>query len=369
MFARYFNSVIGGNMLIFTNRIVDTAKTNEDAFTTAYTPFVDTLNAADSEPDGGQWKLTSFATSLSDDAALKRLKSIMIGTKPVLVYLHGNNNTPATCFKRCQQIEEQYGVAVIGFSWTSEGYQPSGKDLAGIDTARPSTDKDEDSLAKVKKNKLTEGWIARKARRYAQAKVNAQHSRDALARFLRLVAAARLATMTQKVSFAAHSLGCHFLHYAIDEQDAEASLAAMHNVVLMAGCTGASKHAAWVGQINPLLRTYITYTKADSVLAAARVIDGDIKLGAAPGDDRLASPKYRYIDFEGAAEMSIGAHRYFVANDADTLSKQAALLFKNLFSSLPDVADGGKTKSVYPVGCSNDGSVCFMGAGSTVGGN
>lgn len=351
-------------MLIFTNRVLDTSKTNEAALTKAYTPFVDGLNAADASPNGAHWKLGNLDSSLSDDVALARLKSVMAGAQPVLVYLHGNNNTPAVCFQRCQQLEDQYGVSVIGFSWTSEGFQPNGADLADIDVNMLTTDKDEDSLSHASKDTLKEGWIQRKLRRYAQAKVNAQHSRDAFARFLRLVASARLATQSQRVSLAVHSLGCHLLHYAIDEQDAEASLSAMHNVVLMAGCTGAAKHSAWVSQIHPLLRTYITYTKADTVLAAATIADGDTKLGTDPGNDRLSFPKFRYVCFDGGAKMKLGAHRYFVADEGDKLSKEANLLFRNLFQSLPDVAEGTKLTKVYPVRCSDDGTVCFMGAPS-----
>jgi hypothetical protein len=351
-------------MLIFTNRVLDNSKASEDVLTKAYTPFVDSLSAVDVVTSDAQWKLTSIAPLISDETALKRLKSVMTSDKPVLIYLHGNNNTPAVCFERCRQIENQYDVNVIGFSWASEGYQPNGADLANIDLSRPNTDKDEDSLSKVSIEKLKEGWIQRKLRRYAQAKINAQHSRDAFARFLRLVASARLATQGQRVSLAVHSLGCHLLHYTVDEQDAEASLAAMHNVVLMAGCTGAAKHSAWVSQIHPLLRTYITYTKADSVLAAAKIADGDTKLGTDPGHDRLSFPEFRYICFEGGAKMSLGAHRYFVANKDKALSKEANLLFRNLFQSLPDVAQGAKLTKVYPVRCSDDGTVCFMGNAS-----
>ena len=173
--------------------------------------------------------------------------------------------------------------------------------------------------------------------------------------------------MKQKVSFAAHSLGCHFLHYAINEQDAEASLSAMNNVVLLAGCTGAAKHTGWVGQIHPLSKVYITYTKADSVLAAATLIDGDVKLGTAPGSERLVGPKYRYIDFEGGAKMKFGAHRYFVADPGESLSKHAQTLFKRIFSSEVDFDAGVELpKVVYPLGCSEDRSMCYMGSATVV---
>lgn len=353
-------------MLIFTNRQLDAASSTASALTKVYTPFADTLNSVNAQaaPAGAGWTVSQHQSALTDPAALAQLSEVLGGSKPVLVYLHGNNNTPANCFTRCQQLEDQYGVAVIGYSWTSEGFLPDGQDPGDMDPSRPNKDADEDALAAVEsKESLKVGWIARQARRYGQAKSNAQHSKDSLARFLRLVAAARLVTMKQKVSFAAHSLGCHFLHYAVNEQDAEASLSVMHNVVLMAGCTGAAKHTAWVGQIHPLSKVYITYTKPDSVLFAASLVDGDVKLGAAPGDERMAGSKYRYIDFEGAAKMQLGAHRYFVADPGKKLSRQAKKLFQRIFNSEPDFDPAAESsKVVYPVGCSADGSVCYMGA-------
>ncbi|MES2949633.1 MAG: alpha/beta hydrolase [Pseudomonadota bacterium] len=353
-------------MLIFTNRMLNAASSNASALSGVYTPFLDTLNSVSAQPsaNGTGWKVSRHQSELTDPAALVQLSEALSGSKPVLVYVHGNNNPPTTCFTRCQELEDQYGVAVIGYSWTSEGFLPNGQDPEGMDNSKPNSDADEDALSAVKsKESLKEGPIARKARRYGQAKLNAQHSKESLARFLRLVAAARLGTVQQKVSLAAHSLGCHFLHYAVNEQDAEASLSALHNVVLLAGCTGAAKHTAWIEQIHPLLKVYLTYTQADSVLFAANLVDGDVKLGAVPGDERLAGPKYRYIDFEGAAKMKFAAHRYFVADPGKKLSKQATNLFQRIFSSELDFDPAAESpKVVYPVGCSTDGSVCFMGS-------
>ena len=355
-------------MLIVTNRLLDAQFSDENALTRAYAPFAPTLNFAQvtgSAANSPVWRVSSPASAVTDKKAMDVLMAHFQGSNPVLVYVHGNNNTPADCFARCKALEDQYGLAVVGYSWTSEGYQPDGSELAGIDSRKLATDADEDSLAHVTKAKLDEGWIQRKARRYAQAKVNAQHSTASLARFFRLVAAARLATMTQPYSVALHSLGCHFLHYAIQQDGAAESIAVAQNVALMAGCTGADKHAAWVGQLNPVRRVYVIYTKADSVLAAATVIDGDAKLGTNPGEERLAGPKYRYVDFAGAAKMKLGAHRYFVADPGKSLSQAAAKLFQRVFSSQEDFSAGETPKVVYPVGCSADGSVCYMGNSAT----
>ena len=351
-------------MLIFTNRQLVTA-TDETAFSDVFKPFLDTLNCAEVErtPNGSGWKVSQPASGLSDEAALKKIEVVLGGDKPVLVYLHGNNTVPAKCFLRCHQLEAQYGVAVIGYSWASEGMLPDGTDQSGMDTSKPETDADEEALVAIQSREdLKQGWLARKARRFHQAKVNAQYSKDSLARLLRLVAAARLGKLQQKVSFAAHSLGCHFLQHTVNEQDAEASLSAMHNVILMAGCTEAAKHTAWVGQIHPLLKVYITYTKADAVLFSASVVDSHLKLGTAWGDEHLTGPKYRYIDFENAKKMNLHAHRYFVADGNKTLSTESRLLFKRIFTSLPDFDPATESpKMVYPVGCLADGSVCYMG--------
>lgn len=350
-------------MLIFTNRELKPASSNASALTNIFKPFHETLNSVEVKKAGTNWNVSQHGSELTDDAALKKIDKVLDNNEPVLIYLHGNNTTPAKCFLRAQQLEAQYGLSVIAYSWTSEGLLPDGTDQSGVSSAQPTTDDDEDALAKVESREdLKKGWIARKALRYNQAKANAQYSKDSLARLLRLVAIARLRNPTKKVSFAAHSLGCHFLQYTINEQDAEASLSAMHNVILMAGCTGAAKHTAWVGQIHPLLKVYITYAKPDAVLAAATVVDGDLKLGTAWGDERLAGPKYRYIDFENAKKMKVNAHRYFVADDTKTLSKESKELFERIFSSKPDFEPPRESaKVVYPVGCLADGSVCYMG--------
>lgn len=350
-------------MLIFTNRELNVDAGNASAFSNVFTPFSDTLNSAEVLPAAHGWKVSQHGTELGNEAVMAKIEAVMDGPKPVLVYLHGNNTTPAKCFLRARQLEAQYDVAVIAYSWTSEGLLPNGEDQAGMDAERPNTDDDEDALTRVQtREDLKEGWIARKARRYGRAKQNAQESKDSLARFLRLLAAARLRKQNRKVSFAAHSLGCHFLQHTINEQDAEASLSAMHNVILLAPCTEAAKHTAWLSQIHPLLKVYITYTRADAVLFAASVVDSNLKLGTAWGEERLAGPKYRYIDFENAKKMPMHAHRYFVAEDDKKLSKESKELFSRIFSSKADFQPPGESaRVVYPVGCLADGSVCYMG--------
>jgi hypothetical protein len=357
-------------MLIFTNREVDLSQTDENAISASYIPLVDRLSFFSVAPKATvktRWSVSEIFRLSTDSDAVTQISKMMKADRPVLVYVHGNNNDPAGCFGRCLSLEKQYNVNVIGFSWASEGFQPNGDDLAGVSNQKVNTDTDEDSLSSVKKSNVSEGWIQRKARRYAQAKVNAQQSSPALARFFRLVAAARLATMSQPFSVALHSLGCHFLHYTITKDGAAESLGVAQNVALIAGCTGSSKHISWVQKIRPVKRVYITYAKVDTVLAAASVIDGDTKLGTNPGPELISDPLYRYIDFENVRGLHVGAHRYFIAEDGKKLSKESKLLFSRIFSSDLDFSENDKSlRVVYPIGCNGDRSVCYMGGGISI---
>ena len=350
-------------MLIFTNRTLQQAN-DQSALTRQYLPLSDVLSCVDAtvQSKGKSWEVTNAAANVSDANALKRLAAVFSGNRPVLLYVHGNNNSPSTCFTRCQALEAAYNVSVIGFSWESEGFQPDGSDLAGLNNAKVNTDTDDENLASVNSSNTSEGWIQRKSRRYGQAKINAQQSASALARFLRLVGSVRLAQDKNSYSAAFHSLGCHFLHYAVEIDGAVAALGAANNVALIAGCTGAAKHANWVSKIIPVRRVYIAFTNADSVLAGASIIDKDVKLGTNPGAERAVGNKYRYIDFNGAAKMKFGAHRYFVPDPGKTLSKHARLLFSRIFESELDFDPVTESqKVVYPVGCAAGGQECYMG--------
>jgi hypothetical protein len=360
-------------MLFFTNRIVDVAKTNPSAFGTAFRPMDQVLGRATvtgSFDNAGKatWRLSDLHDQEGDDAMLAVLVTLFQGTRPVLLYIHGNNNTPTKAFYRCQRLQDLYGVDVLGFSWTSEGYQPDGNDLSGLSQAQAATDDDENSLEHVKEQKVTKGWIYRKIAHYRQAKANAQDSTRALARFLRLVNIARNYANKQPLTVAVHSLGCHLLQKAIEMEGVQSSLASATNVLLLAACTSRSKHASWAGKINPTGQLFITYNQGDTVLAGANVADsGDIKLGVNPGDEKVRSPKVRYIDFEGS-RTGAGGHGYFVAPWGDEPSEASYKLFKKLFTAQPDF-EPGQWPTIYPVGCNESRTVCYMGNAVPGGGN
>ena len=347
-------------MLIFTNRVIETA-TNPSALTRRFQPGSDAIGAVDVTRSGDGFKLGSAAPAMGDDAAMQRLVPLFQADKPVLLYLHGNNNPPAACFERCARLGEIYGLEVVGFSWPSEGYLSSGDDLPNMPATAAGETDGPDGLAGITAANRKQGWAERKMRRYRQAKVNAQDTGDALARLLRLMAAARLYANHQRLSVAAHSLGCHYLQYTIENEGAAESLAAAHNIALLAACCRADGHAGWVRKLTPKGQVFITYNKDDIVLFGASIADGSqTKLGAAPGP-RLVDPKLRYVSFDNA-KVGWGGHGYFVTDPGDKLPKAAKKVFQRMFGSARDIQEdqGEYPRKVYPVGCDVDGSTCYM---------
>lgn len=348
-------------MLVFTNRIVQAGAADASAFTGAFTPQATALSFAEVARAGAGWALSEVERDAGDDTLVATLVDRFRGDRPVLVYLHGNNNTPPDCFERCMRLADIYGVEVIGFSWPSEGLLSSGDDLPGLDHTEADLAEGETNLRGIDERSPNEGAIARKKRRYRQAKVNAQESVEALARLLRLLATARLYANGRKMSLAAHSLGAHLLQYTLDQDGAAESLGAASNIALLAACVRAAGHRDWAARLRPTQQLFITFNRGDSVLYAARIVDSNqIKLGSDPGAERLVAPNVRYIDFTGAAAGNLGGHGYFVAADAGKLPKRTRKLFGRIFGAERDLREGEAPRRVYPAGCDADGLTCYM---------
>jgi hypothetical protein len=118
-------------MLAFTNRVVAQGD-DASAFGTRFQPNGTELASATVQRKSGGWQLSNITRAVSDDEAVRLLVPLFRGNRPVLLYLHGNNNTPSSCFERGARLEETYGVEVLAFSWPSEGYLASGLERPGL---------------------------------------------------------------------------------------------------------------------------------------------------------------------------------------------------------------------------------------------
>jgi hypothetical protein len=337
-------------MLVFSNRKLDAGTT----LSAAFTPGSDSLAAAQASLSGGAWHVVDAQDDIDDPDALVRLTQLFGGRKPVMLFVHGYNNPPGTCFDRLQALEKRYpGLEVLGFSWPSEGLLCDGSPLPGLQERDAGNERELESLTPANR---TEGAVQDIVRRYRQAKVNAQDSIDAFARLLRLLATAHIATGAQPFSVAIHSLGAHMFQHTLQVEGATESLAVASNVVLLAPCVRAAGHSDWIERFRPRRRTYVTYNQGDSVLFGAYVADGEqFKLGTDPGPGLVQSDSIRYVSFTNSA-VDVGGHAYFV----DRVSTPAKKLFGRIFACAHDFEANEPSTSVYPIGCEPDGSVCYM---------
>ncbi|GAB3651499.1 alpha/beta hydrolase [Ramlibacter alkalitolerans] len=333
-------------MLVFTNRAI-AAASDPSAFQRSFTPGGNRISVASVARDGaGRWALSKLDDDVTERDAFDRLLPLFGGARPLLLYLHDQGTAPAACFARCAALEAEYGVEVIGFSWPAEGLLCDGQPLPGL--AAPDAPVEELELAGLKGGNRVDGTGQQLARRYRQAKVNAQESVDGLARLLRMLATCRLISNAQPFTVAAHGLGAHLLQYALEVPGASEALGAAHNVVLLAPCVRADGHRGWIHQLRPKGRTYVTFNRADTVLAGAFIADGrkQAKLGVEPGALPLQGAGFRYISFSNAHTGPCG-HRYFV----DGLTGESRRLFGRLFRSEADLQPGEPERKAYPAGC------------------
>lgn len=341
-------------MLVFTNREIAPGSTAA-AFKRSFQPGGTRLAMADVSASGTGWKLQGIDADVSQQNALGKLVPMFEGTRPLLLYVHGNNNAPADCFRRAADLQKLYpGCVLLAFSWASEGFQADGSPLPGLKASDGGGDEEE--FSGVTSLNRTSGAVRNKIRRYHQAQTNAKDSVDAFARMLRLLGTARLQANAQPFSLAIHSLGGHLFQYSLQVPGATESASTAHNVVLLAPCVRAAAHGEWLTRFRPKGRTYVTYNRGDNVLFAAYVADGEqTKLGTDPGPDLLHREGVRYVSFSDAPN-DFGGHAYFVKSP----TKPAKKLFSRLFASQIDFGPNETAKTVYPQRCDADGSVCYM---------
>ena len=69
---------------------------------------------------------------LDDADALRTWLPLFQKPGPLLVYLHGYNDTPAACFERCDRLQSRYGLEVVRFSWSSRKHLADDGVLPGL---------------------------------------------------------------------------------------------------------------------------------------------------------------------------------------------------------------------------------------------
>lgn len=76
------------------------------------------------------WKVVQMDCDVDDAESMNELLPLFQEARPLLLYLHGYNSTPAAFFERCDRLQSLYGLEIVRFSWSSkkhlldDGFRP-----------------------------------------------------------------------------------------------------------------------------------------------------------------------------------------------------------------------------------------------------
>ncbi|GAB3678165.1 alpha/beta hydrolase [Salinisphaera aquimarina] len=228
----------------------------------------------------------------------------------VLFFVHGFNNDIHDVLRRSQELEKNYGVIVLPFSWPANG----GGIVSG--TASYKSDKRDARVSAGALDRtmaIAAGYLARfteetrleLANRAREKHPDNAEARDAL--FTELMDKA--CPFTINAMF--HSMGNYVLKQMLKSSNIEGNQLLFDNIVLAAADTNNAGHAEWVDRLKFRRRLYVAINEDDRALAASRIKAGDEQL-ARLGHSLFAldSRKATYVNFTSAAWVG-NAHAYF----------------------------------------------------------
>jgi esterase/lipase superfamily enzyme len=224
----------------------------------------------------------------------------------VLFFVHGFNNDIDDVLRRSLELEKNYGVIVLPFSWPANG----GGIISG--TASYKSDK-RDARVSAGALAIAARYLARlteETRQQLAAQAKKRHPDNAEARdalFSELMDKA--CPFTINAMF--HSMGNYVLKQMFKSSVAEGNQLIFDNVVLAAADTNNAGHAEWVDRIKFRRRLYVAINEDDRALSASRLKAGDEQL-ARLGHSLFAlnASKAAYVNFTSASWVG-NSHAYF----------------------------------------------------------
>jgi esterase/lipase superfamily enzyme len=231
----------------------------------------------------------------------------------LLIYVHGYNNDMGDVLETAEDLEAQYNVLVVPFSWPANGGGPVSGTTAYLDDkrdARVSMDALNRFLGKVHlyHRKLTE---TRRDELWQQARVEVGDNGNWLAvqeRFSQLQAKDCKVTL----NLMCHSMGNYVLKYALRPGSSQAAELIFDNISLVAADANNEAHAGWVERLQVRNRLFVFINENDFALEWSRRKPGDeqrVRLGHYLRN--LVARNARYIDVTHADGVD-DAHGYFL---------------------------------------------------------
>ena len=199
-----------------------------------------------------------------------------------LVYVHGDSQTPDLAFTRGFQLQSEYQVNVIVFSWPSKD-----PDLGGLQNFKNS------------KNLIEKGapdFVEFVQQLDSWKKINTSGQNINLSLFL-------------------HSLGNYYLERLVTDSILQGiNHKIFENVVLNAAAVNQKNHHVWLEKINFQERIFVNSNSKDMTLKGVSLFtNGDTQLGEKAMGDFASNANY--INFSQALdkEMNFGLlHGYYV---------------------------------------------------------
>lgn len=330
-------------MFIVTNREVDESRGDLGAFGSRPNALgPNELRLAEATRSGRTWRVRVLPDQISDAMArevglvrevdpatgqkkpiyasryvarklLARVNPSMAGGRGagrnLVLFVHGFNNDVKAVLDRAEQMEKNYGVEVVPFTWPANGGGVHG-------VASYKSDK-RDALAST-------GALDRVLGRlhdYLQ-EIHAEHVRhiereadrrfpDDAEKWDRFFTSQAERWCPFSVSMVLHSMGNYLYKHLLKSSTYRGNLLIFDNVALIAADTNSAGHPEWVDEIQCRGRVFITLNEKDGALLASRLKMGEqqkARLGHFPYG--LTARRAVYVDVTGAAHVG-DSHAYF----------------------------------------------------------
>jgi len=234
--------------------------------------------------------------------------------RPWLVFLHGNNQTLSKNLMKSRQIQDEYQVNIVIFSWPSKSYEPQTMPalvLTALLAANPSTV----ALAKWTGKKA----FQKKVKQYRVARKVAEKTAPQFSQALAIIRDELLLPLRQQhnphTCLLVHSLGHHVLRTVVETDHAIDPEYEFNTCLLHQADEEDQNHQTWAAKMSMVRTnsTYVTRNKFDSVLLLSGIVNNDFdlrqaltRLGNRSNRDSQQGSPLNYIEFSGLDDVGIG---------------------------------------------------------------
>jgi esterase/lipase superfamily enzyme len=244
---------------------------------------------------------------------LARVNPAMVGRRAkgrnLVFFVHGFNNDVEAVIDRAEQLEQNYGVEVIPFTWPANGggvsgvasYKSDKRDaLASTGALDRCIDRIHEYLREIHNEHVQN--VEREAN---------ERFKDDAEKWDRFFTAQSARWCPFSVNMLLHSMGNYLFKHMLQSSSYRSDLLVFDNVVLAAADTNSEEHAEWVDRIQCRGRIFITLNENDVALGASRMKMGEqqkARLGHYPHG--LVSQRGVYVNFTGSPNVG-DSHAYF----------------------------------------------------------